>query len=61
MNVWKLRLLLGGAINAIIAIVLLLFRGVSILIIAYIAFGIIVFLIGLIWKPKEKKKDNQIN
>jgi hypothetical protein len=61
MNAWKLRLLLIGAINAIIGIILGINRGFSILIIVYIAVALGVCLIGLIWKPKEKKKVNNVN
>ena len=61
MNVWKLRLFLIGAINAIIGIFIGIFREFSILVIVYIAVALGVFLIGLIWKPKEKKKVNNIN
>jgi len=61
MNVWRLRLLLIGAINAIIGIFVGIFRGYSIVVIGYIAVSLVVCLIGLIWKPKEKKKVNNIN
>jgi ABC-type bacteriocin/lantibiotic exporter with double-glycine peptidase domain len=55
----KLRFLLGGGIVTVIGIVLLFIRveiGIVLIVI-----GIVAFLIGLIWKPKKKKKDNQIN
>jgi hypothetical protein len=61
MIVWRLRLLLIGAINAIIGIFVGIFRGYSIVVIGYIAVSLVVCLIGLIWKPKEKKKVNNIN
>lgn len=61
MNAWKLRLLLIGAINAIIGISVGIFRGYSIVVIGYIAISIVVCLIGVIWKPKEKNKVNTVN
>ncbi len=52
---WKLRLFIVGRIITVLGIILLIIRGSPILI-GMIIVGIILILIGLIWKPKEKKK-----
>lgn len=46
----KLRIMLIGAINAIIGVVLIHTRGFSDLIMGYILVGVAVFVIGLILK-----------
>jgi hypothetical protein len=61
MNAWKLRLIVIGLINAIIAVILLISRGFVILYIAYLAVAIIIVVIGLIWKSKVKSIDNSTN
>ena len=61
MNAWKLRLIVIGLINAIIAGILLISRGFEILYIAYLAVAIIVVVFGLIWRPKVKSIDNSTN
>ncbi len=57
---WKLRLLLAGCIIAVLGVVLLILRGFSIPFVALIAVGIVLFVIGIIWKPKVKTEDNHI-
>jgi hypothetical protein len=54
MNAWKLRLIVLGFANAIIAVVFGAVRGYSELIIAYICVGILIGVIGIVWHPKEK-------
>jgi hypothetical protein len=54
MNTWKLRLILIGFINLIIGIVFGAMRGYSELIIGYIGVALLVTIIGILWKPKEK-------
>ncbi|MFX1496136.1 MAG: hypothetical protein ACFFBH_01280 [Promethearchaeota archaeon] len=61
MNAWKLRLIVIGLINVIIAVILLISRGFAILYIAYLTVAIIVCVIGIIWKPKVKSIDNSTN
>jgi hypothetical protein len=54
MNDWKLRLIIIGLVNAIIAIAFGVVRGFSLPIIGLASVGIFLFVIGIVWNPKEK-------
>ena len=57
----KIRFILAGCIVAIIGLVLLIIHGLSVFYIGLIIVGIIVLVIGLIWKPKAKSIDKSTN
>jgi hypothetical protein len=54
MNSWKLRLILIGAINTMIGVILGVTRGFDALILGYIAVSALVTVAGIVWNPKEK-------
>ena len=54
MNDWKLRLIIIGLVNAIIAIVFGFVREFSLPVIGLACVGILLFVIGIVWNPKEK-------
>ncbi len=54
MNSWKLRLIAIGFINLIIAIIVGVTRGFSELVIGYVGVALVVTIVGIVWKPKEK-------
>ncbi|MFX1561173.1 MAG: hypothetical protein ACFFBL_11345 [Promethearchaeota archaeon] len=54
MNDWKLRLLIIGLVNAIIAIAYGVARGFSLPVIGLASVGILLFVIGIAWNPKEE-------
>jgi hypothetical protein len=56
MNTWKLRLIVIGAINAMIGVILGVTRGFDTLILGYIGVGILVTVIGIVLNPKEKSE-----
>jgi hypothetical protein len=50
MNTWSLRLLVIGAINALIALALVAERGFATLYLGYLGVAIVVLAIGALWK-----------
>ncbi|HME55913.1 MAG TPA: hypothetical protein VKM55_27165 [Candidatus Lokiarchaeia archaeon] len=54
MNSWKLRLILMGIILSALASIFMVVKGVSTPIIVLLAIGIVLLVIGLIWKPRGK-------
>lgn len=57
MNDWKLRLIIIGFVNALIAVIYGVFRGFSLPVIGLACVGTILFVIGIVWKPQEKSDD----
>ena len=57
----KLRFILAGCIVSIIGVVLLIIHGFSFIYIGLIIAGIIILVIGLIWKLKVKHIDKSPN
>jgi membrane-bound ClpP family serine protease len=56
MDTLKLRLLLGGCIVTAIGVVLIILRGFSIFFMVLPIIGIVALVIGILKKPREKKK-----
>ncbi len=49
----KLRLLVGGPILIVLGLVLYIVRGVEATL-ALVAIGIVVLIVGVLWKPRKK-------
>ena len=50
----KLRLLVGGPILIVLGLVLYFVKGVEATL-ALVAIGIVLLIVGVLWKPKKKK------
>ena len=59
MNIWniKLRLLVGGPILIVLGLVLYFVRGTEATL-ALTVVGIVLLIVGVIYKPKQKKTEN---
>jgi hypothetical protein len=57
----KLRFIIAGCIVSIIGVVMLIIHGFSVIYIGVIIAGLIVLVIGLIWKFKVKPIDKSPN
>jgi membrane-bound ClpP family serine protease len=58
-NIWnmKLRLLVGGPILIVLGLVLYLVRGLEAALVLPVV-GIVLLIIGVIYKPRKKKTEN---
>lgn len=57
MDSMKLRLILMGCILTLIGVILLVVRGFSAPLVGILVIGIILAIVGVVWKPR-KKADN---
>lgn len=59
MDHWKWRLVLAGCIISVLSVVLMAARHFSATFAGLLVVGIILLIVGLIWKGKEEKKGPQ--
>ncbi len=59
MNLWPLtiRLMIGGIILIVLGLSIFILKGVT-LVLALPVVGIILLLIGFLWRPKKKENNN---
>ncbi len=54
MNTWKMRLILIGFINAVLAVIVGVLRGFSLPLIGLVCVGMLLIIVGIAWNPKEE-------